>query len=624
MNGIDELDAYIELMNLLLEHPFTTEIPIANGRRKSSEEFVFAITPSRYRKLEQIRGEYNFKYSGGECECNIVQLTRNQVRLQIEGLDTRHGRIENGAINVDTSNILNREMHGLQQLREENFVGKRHLLFGDREISGGDRNECVFEEEELNEEQKRAVEYAVGVQDVYLIWGPPGTGKTTIVPEIVRNYIRLHKDSNPKILVCSYTNRAVDNVVKKLFDNNRCKNIIVRFGYSTLTDEYKDALFDEQLKKKRKKIENELGGFKEKINQLFREKEKIEKERKSKNKEAETVEKDKEAIKSEINALNAEITHITDQITDNERSLLTAQFEEEIDQINGQLQEYREKLIELPIKKREINEEIEELKIHVSRLEDVKSDINRQLAEWDIKEKDTANIIRIIEYYLDFAEGPKQEIEALSAEISRIKNLIAEREHSLLTAQFMEEINRIDNELRNYKKNLDELQQEKEEINKAIEGIENKILRLNSDIASIREQLANLENNEPDIANIIHIVSSYLEYARRNKIATLWKKYVFKRRNPLYEQYKQKITELQVARRNRSELEKILQEKLKEQNEVRERIKKFQSDLKERERTLRGKEEELRRKMEELIAVEEKYTSLSGTIERREQKLGDF
>lgn len=602
----EELNAYIELINLLLRHPFTTEIPIANGRRKSSEEFVFAITPSRYRKLEQIRGDYNFKYSSGEYECNIVQLTRNQVKLRIEDLDAGQRHIENGAINVDTSNILEREMQGLKQLRE-NFSERRQLLFGDGDISGGARSECIFEEEGLNEEQKRAIEYAVGVQDVYLIWGPPGTGKTTIVPEIVRNYIRLHKDT--KILVCSYTNRAVDNVVMKLFDNRRCKKIIVRFGYSTLTDKYKDALFDEQLKKKRKEIERELGRFKEKIKQLFREKEKIEKERKSKNKEAETVEKDKEDIKSEINALNAEITYITDQITDNERSLLTAQFEEEIDQINGQLQEYREKLIELPIKKREFNEEMEELKIHVSRLEDVKSDINRQLAEWDIKEKDTANIIRIIEYYLDFAEGPKQEIEALSAEISRIKNLIAEREHSLLTAQFMEEINRIDNELRNYKENFDELQQEKEEINRAIEGIENEVPRLNSDIAGIREQLANLENNEPDIANIIHIVSSYLEYARRNKIVALWKKYVFKRRNPLYEQYEQKINELQLARRTSSELEKILR---------------LLSDLNERERTLREKEEELRRKMEELIAVEENYTSLSGTIERREQKLGDL
>jgi hypothetical protein len=246
----DELDAYIQLMDLQLRHPFTTEIPLANGRCVSSGDFVFAITPSRYRKLEQIRGEYNFKSRDNEYECNIVHLTRNQARLRIEDLDARQRHIESGAINVDTSNIIEREKKGLQQLKEENFVGRRHLLFGNMKISGGARNDCIFEEK-LNEEQKCAVEYAVGVQDVYLIWGPPGTGKTTIVPEIVRNYIRLHKN-NPKILVCSYTNRAVDNVVMKLFD--RCKNIIVRFGSSTLMGRYKDALFDEQLEEKREEI----------------------------------------------------------------------------------------------------------------------------------------------------------------------------------------------------------------------------------------------------------------------------------------------------------------------------------------------------------------------------------
>jgi len=301
----EELDAYIKLMDLQLENPFTTEIPIANGsRRNSSEEFIFAITPSRYRKLEQIRGDYNFKYSGGEYECNIVQLIRNQVRLRIEGLDARQKHIKSGAINVDTSNIIEREIWGLHQLRGENFVGKRHLLFGDGEIAGGVQSECIFEEKKLIEEQKRAVEYAVGVRDVYLIWGPPGTGKTTIVPEIVRNYIRLHKDTNPKILVCSYTNRAVDNVVMKLFD--RCKNIIVRFGSSMLTDRrYKDALFDELLKKNRKEIEKAIEKkFKRLLSPLKRERKEKENEVELKNGEKGQVEEKKKRIKREIDALN--------------------------------------------------------------------------------------------------------------------------------------------------------------------------------------------------------------------------------------------------------------------------------------------------------------------------------
>ncbi|MCK4731154.1 MAG: AAA family ATPase, partial [Methanophagales archaeon] len=412
MSGTDELEAYIQLMNLMLEHPFTTEIPIANGgRRNSSEEFIFAITPSRYRKLDQIRGDYKFKYSGGEYECNIVQLIRNQVRLRIEGLDARQKHIKSGAINVDMSNIIEREIWGLHQLREENFVGKMHLLFGNGEIAGGVQSECIFEEKKLIEEQKRAVEYAVGVRDVYLIWGPPGTGKTTIVPEIVRNYIRLHKDTNPKILVCSYTNRAVDNVVMKLFD--RCKNIIVRFGSSTLTDRrYKDALFDELLKKNRKEIEKAIEKkFKLLLSPLKREKKEKENEVESKNREKGRVEEKKKRIKREIDALNAEINRIKKQITDKEHTLLKTNLEEEIVRSNGQLQQYRDNHIELPAKKEGINEGIKELEKHVSKLKDVKSEFDGQLAEWTEKEKNTANVILIIVYYLDFAEGPRQEIE---------------------------------------------------------------------------------------------------------------------------------------------------------------------------------------------------------------------
>lgn len=401
----EELDAYIKLMDLQLEDPFTTEIPITNGKRKSSEEFVFAITPSRYRKLEQIRGEYNFKFRDSEYECNILHLTRNQARLQIKGLDARQRHIESGVINVDTSNIIEREKEGLQQLTGENFVGKRSLLFGNnRKISGGVQSGCIFEEE-LNEEQKCAVEYAVGVQDVYLIWGPPGTGKTTIVPEIVRNYIRLHEDT--KILICSYTNRAVDNMVMKLFD--RCKNIIVRFGSSTLTEKYKDALFDEPLEKKRKAIERRIAEkFKRLLSPLKREKKEKEKEVESKNREKGWLEEKKKRIKREIEALNAEISRFEKQMTDKEHTLLKANLEEEIVRINGQSQEDRDNLIELPAKKKGINEEIKELEKHVSKLKDVKSEFDGQLAEWNEKEKNTANIILIIEYYLDFAEGPRQ------------------------------------------------------------------------------------------------------------------------------------------------------------------------------------------------------------------------
>lgn len=60
--------------------------------------------------------------------------------------------------------------------------------------------------------QPMAVKKALGNQKVVLIQGPPGTGKTTVIIEIIRQLVKEGK----KVLVCSQTHAAVDNIVDKL------------------------------------------------------------------------------------------------------------------------------------------------------------------------------------------------------------------------------------------------------------------------------------------------------------------------------------------------------------------------------------------------------------------------
>lgn len=65
----------------------------------------------------------------------------------------------------------------------------------------------------LNAQQEEAVEFALRTEDVALIHGPPGTGKTTTVTELVR---RLVVDLGQRVLVCAPSNIAVDNLGEKL------------------------------------------------------------------------------------------------------------------------------------------------------------------------------------------------------------------------------------------------------------------------------------------------------------------------------------------------------------------------------------------------------------------------
>jgi len=65
----------------------------------------------------------------------------------------------------------------------------------------------------LNESQQEAIERAVNCSVFHLIWGPPGTGKTKVIPEIVQRV-----DGN--ILLGAFTNTAVDKMLIALLEHD--------------------------------------------------------------------------------------------------------------------------------------------------------------------------------------------------------------------------------------------------------------------------------------------------------------------------------------------------------------------------------------------------------------------
>ncbi len=64
----------------------------------------------------------------------------------------------------------------------------------------------------LNDAQRAAVQFALDAEDLAIIHGPPGTGKTTTVVELIRQAIALGN----RVLVCAPSNLAVDNVFERL------------------------------------------------------------------------------------------------------------------------------------------------------------------------------------------------------------------------------------------------------------------------------------------------------------------------------------------------------------------------------------------------------------------------
>eukprot|EP01102_Stenamoeba_stenopodia_P003957 TRINITY_DN1408_c0_g2_i1.p1 TRINITY_DN1408_c0_g2~~TRINITY_DN1408_c0_g2_i1.p1 ORF type:complete len:800 (+),score=150.06 TRINITY_DN1408_c0_g2_i1:186-2585(+) len=107
----------------------------------------------------------------------------------------------------------------MEGLKKAAFETRNHVidvLFGKCEPMfsrhGWDLNKATFFNKNLNQGQKEAIEFALCSNDIVLIHGPPGTGKTTTVVE----YILQEVQRGAKVLACAPSNIAVDNMVEKL------------------------------------------------------------------------------------------------------------------------------------------------------------------------------------------------------------------------------------------------------------------------------------------------------------------------------------------------------------------------------------------------------------------------
>ena len=97
----------------------------------------------------------------------------------------------------------------------ENTTGRlgqlRDLLLYDREPSFRAIRKPVASDM-LNASQQKAVEFALSAEDLAIIHGPPGTGKTTTVVELIRQAVA----NGERVLACAPSNTAVDNLLERL------------------------------------------------------------------------------------------------------------------------------------------------------------------------------------------------------------------------------------------------------------------------------------------------------------------------------------------------------------------------------------------------------------------------
>ncbi|KAL1837186.1 hypothetical protein VTJ49DRAFT_4177 [Mycothermus thermophilus] len=127
---------------------------------------------------------------------------------------------------------MNQTMERLSKLEERDYTPFIRVLFGmsspspvpEDLASDPEVGNIEWVDPTLNDSQKDAIRFALASREIALIHGPPGTGKTHTLIELILQLLQ----RNQRILVCGPSNISVDNIVERLAPH---KIPFVRLGH---------------------------------------------------------------------------------------------------------------------------------------------------------------------------------------------------------------------------------------------------------------------------------------------------------------------------------------------------------------------------------------------------------
>ena len=122
---------------------------------------------------------------------------------------------------------MKQTMTKMEKMSETGHSNFTRVLFGHTSPSPPDFEsvgQVEFIDPTLNDSQKEAIRFALASREIALIHGPPGTGKTHTLIELILQLLR----RNLRILVCGPSNISVDNIVERLVPH---KVPLIRVGH---------------------------------------------------------------------------------------------------------------------------------------------------------------------------------------------------------------------------------------------------------------------------------------------------------------------------------------------------------------------------------------------------------
>jgi ATP-dependent RNA/DNA helicase IGHMBP2 len=152
----------------------------------------------------------------------VFARDRNTLRVAVEDSDESLPEDETWRVELSADEVARRRqkaaMQAARNAERDRLAELRDVLMGRREPEFADRSPSPPQSRErggqegLNASQLEAVALALAAKDFAIIHGPPGTGKTTAVVELILQAVA----RGERVLACAPSNLAVDNLLEKL------------------------------------------------------------------------------------------------------------------------------------------------------------------------------------------------------------------------------------------------------------------------------------------------------------------------------------------------------------------------------------------------------------------------
>ncbi len=180
---------------------------------------------------------------------DVEEVTDEQLVLYIQ-----YGNPEQipdeGELRFDTRAAeiaLYRQKSALDAIRFDRAVrtNLRSLLVNPSETQPPKSKEITHFFQKLNPSQAEAVQAALGTEDFLIVEGPPGTGKTRFITEVILQ--TLEQNPHARILLSSQTHVALDNALERIRSQNPHLKLVRIGSHEKVADVVKPLLVEEQM-----------------------------------------------------------------------------------------------------------------------------------------------------------------------------------------------------------------------------------------------------------------------------------------------------------------------------------------------------------------------------------------